>query len=141
MENFSQLKASGSAWISEPFYSGPGGYKICLVAGYDDSKGGHVSVSVKILEGENDYKLRWPLHGEITIQLLNWRENNEENNYEEMILDYKIRPTCGVVNVTCGWPAFVSHSDLIYNPHKNTEYLRNDMLLFKIVSVTIRKTT
>ena len=139
VKNFAQLKAENVTWTSEPFYSGPKGYKMELIVlpnGYNS----HISVLIKFLPGNFDESLKWPFRGEITIELLNWRENIEENNYEEMILNYALmKADCGKVNQDCGWPMFVSHDDLKYNHEKNTEYLYNDMLLFKIVSVTLRE--
>ena len=74
MTEYSKHKRDGDIWYSPPFYTGPGGYKMCLMVfanGYGDGAGTHLSVYVYLMKGEHDDKLTWPFRGDITIQLVN----------------------------------------------------------------------
>ena len=62
----------------EPFYTKPGRYKLGLQvisSGGSYGTGTHVCVCVYLKKGEYDESLNWPFNGEITLQLLNWRED------------------------------------------------------------------
>ena len=39
--------------------------------GDDTGEDNHVSVSLHMMAGEYDDNLKWPFHGEVTVQLLN----------------------------------------------------------------------
>ena len=143
MYNYNEHKRVGDQWFSVPFYSGIDGYKlyVCVDAdGYDTYKGTHVSVYVGIMEGENDERLQWPFNGEITIELLNWRE---DKGHVEKIIDHYNAPIDHRTRVTEGQRAlprgydFISFADLHYNPNNKTEYLHNDTLCFRVSKVII----
>ena len=143
MYNYNEHKRVGDQWFSVPFYSGIDGYKlyVCVDAdGYDTYKGTHVSVYVGIMEGENDERLQWPFNGEITIELLNWRE---DKGHVEKIIDHYNAPIDCRTRVTEGQRAlprgydFISFADLHYNPNNKTEYLHNDTLCFRVSKVII----
>ena len=62
---------SNDVWYSPPFYTHLGGYRICLgvhANGIGDGEGTHVTVAVHLMRGEFDDLLKWPFHGEVTIQ-------------------------------------------------------------------------
>ena len=69
--SYSAYKTANRNWISLPFYSGDKGYKLILVVW--PHTGG---VAIDLRKGEHDDSLKWPLTADITIQLLNWREDN-----------------------------------------------------------------
>ena len=78
MYNFSEHKRVGDAWMSESLYTKPCGYKLGLQvisSGGSYGTGTHVGVCVYLKKGEYDESLKWPFNGEITLQLLNWRED------------------------------------------------------------------
>lgn len=65
IENFEQYKRLDCRFRSEPFFSHPGGYKMCLLIfpnGAGSVKSDHVSVYVSILRGEYDDNLQWQDH-------------------------------------------------------------------------------
>ena len=146
MNNFSQHKSLEDPWYSPPFYSGAGGYKLQLrveANGYSSGKGTHLSVFVYLLKGENDEKLKWPFMGDLNIQLLNWRE---DEGHKEILLGHNSTPLGSLERVmkgeraACGmiYRRFVSHTDLLYNLEKNTKYLYNDTLCFRVSRVTLQ---
>ena len=145
MYNFSEHKRVADTWVSIPFYTGPDGYKLNLVVyadGYSTGTGTHVGVSVHLLKGENDESLIWPFNSEITVQLLNWRE--DKGHVEKIIDHYNASLKCRTRVIQgeeapsgCGEPDFISHSDLEYNANYNTEYINNDKLCFVISKIII----
>ena len=99
MSNFSQHKKVDDTWFSPPFYTENGGYKLQLVVyanGVGIGEGTHLSVFVYLMKNENDDNLKWPFGGDITIQLLNWRE---DKGHVEGILDNTIPDCCTRVTV------------------------------------------
>ena len=147
MYNFSEHKRVADIWESPELYSGPDGYKLQLEVcanGYSTGTGTHVGVSVRLMEGQNDEILKRPFNSEITIQLLNWRE--DKGHVEKIIdhynapLEYRTRVTQGDIIAPGGWgiPDFISHSDLEYNANYNIEYINNDILCFVVCKVIIR---
>ena len=145
MYNFSEHKRVGDEWKSTPFYTEPDGYKLMLVVdanGYSYGTGTHVGVRVGLMKGENDESLKWPFNSEITIRLLNWREDKGHvektiNHYMGAIED-RTRVTQGDI-APGGWgePDFISHSNLEYNVSYNTKYINSDKLCFVISKIII----
>ena len=145
MYNYNEHKRVDDTWYSAPFYSRINGYKLKLEVeanGGGAGKDTHISVSVRLMKGENDQTLMWPLNSEITIQLLNWRE---DKGYVEKIIDHYNLPIEARTRVTNGKAVpnakrltkFISHMELPYNADNNTEYLHNDTLCFRVSKVII----
>ena len=94
------------------------------------------------MKGEYDESLKWPFNSEITLQLLNWRE---DKGHVEKTIDHYNAPLEYRTRVTLedkapggqGKPDFISHSDLEYNANYNTEYINNDKLCFVISKIII----
>ena len=146
MYNFSEHKRIGDQW-SAPFYTGPDGYKITLrveANGAASDKGTHVSVYIQLMKSENDDILTWPFKCDITIRLLNWRENkghvektihfNDSANikHRKRVMEEGDTATTGL-----GYPKFIPHSNLYYNITNNTEYINNDILCFVVSKVIV----
>ena len=144
--NFTDYKKLNAKYYSAPFYSSSNGYKmqLCVVAnGHGKCEGTHVSVYVYLMKGTNDNQLKWPFTGDISIHLLNWRENNGHvkdiitfNDNASLISRSKViegdRAPIGF-----GRTNFIPHSELYYNPSNNTEYISSDTLCFLIGNVSI----
>ena len=135
---FSERKQSFKTYYSQPFYTHPQGYKLCLQVKANGSGNGldtHVSVFATLMKGEHDQHLQWPFTGKFIIEVLNWREDKEHHSMIlPIISDY------GFIRVTGqekygrsrGYHQFISHSSLPYNPTTNTEYLRDDCLRLRV---------
>ena len=81
MPQFSQHKRDGDQWYSQPFYSRPGGYKLCLrvdANGYASGEGTQISVYVYLMKGENDCQLPWAFEHDVTYGILNWKKDEKE---------------------------------------------------------------
>ena len=145
MHNFSEHKRVADTWVSPNFYSEPGGYKLKLEVdanGYSYGTGTHVSVTTFLMKGEYDESLKWPFNSEITLQLLNWREDKghveETINHYNASLKCRTRVTQGDTAPSgLGIPDFISHSDLEYNANYNTDYINSDKLCFVISKIII----
>ena len=108
--------------------------------GKHGDEGTHVSVYVYLMKGPNDDSLSWPFTGTVTVELLN---QLEDKNHDKKTLTFPAdgvasqRVVNGERGTGYGYPSFISHVDLDYNVSKNTQYLKDDTLVFKIVSVQV----
>ena len=92
MTDYSKHKESGDSWFSPPFYTSVGGYKMRLKVdanGIGPGKGTKISVFVQLLPGKHDDQLKWPLQGEVTVQLM---RQNRWSDWEKKILFRKTTP-------------------------------------------------
>lgn len=70
MRGFGHYRDRNKEWYSQPFYTWPSGYKLCMKVyanGYRDSWNTHFLVFVYIMRGENDATLHWPFEGKVTL--------------------------------------------------------------------------
>ena len=145
MSNYKEHKRVGDQWYSVPFYSTTNGYKLQLVVvanGVGPGKDTHLSVGVRLMKGENDENLQWPLNSEITIQLLNWREDKglveTINHHYNLPIEDRTRVVDEETTQRSQMKEqFVPNSSLLYNADNNTEYLHNDTLCFRVSKVII----
>ena len=148
MFDFEEYKRAGDGrdWYSPPFYTHPGGYKMCLrvrAGGQFNGRGTHVSVYIHLMHGEYDKSLHWPFQGAITVQLINWRREAAHVTYT---IHFDNKPefihTCWNVdegrNTTGrGIPQFIARSKLPCNVTSDTEYLRYNCLRFRVTHVEL----
>ena len=136
MPKFSQYRSSNQEWYSPPFYTHPGGYRMCITVdanGDDDGADTHVSVFACLMRGRNDDNLPWPFTGEVTITLLNQLE--DINHHSDKIAfphanDASKRVvTSDVASDGYGIPKLISRDKLAA---KNYQYLKDDALFFRI---------
>ena len=73
-------------------------------------------------------ELKWPFVGNVTYTLLNQLEDG--NHHTEIITFNTIRNAR--VNSRWGKPKFIPHSALTRDPVKNTQYLKDDKLFFRV---------
>ena len=68
IDHSSVRKAHNEQWMSPPFYTHYGGYKMCLSLypnGTQEAYGNHISVFFHMMSGEFDDHLKWPFPGAI----------------------------------------------------------------------------
>ena len=85
VDKFKYHKESEKEWVSEPFYTHPQGYKMCVevfISGLDTSKK-YLSLYTCVMKGENDDKLSWPFYGKLTVQLLNQKLDEHHHVFVE----------------------------------------------------------
>lgn len=150
MSSFVSWKVRDFSWLSPPFYSHKGGYKMSIrvdANGQGNGAGTHVSVSVDLMRGESDSYLSWPFEGIITLQLVNQRA--DAGHVERSIIfndSIDDVATGRVVNGELasagrGYARFIAHSALCYDQYKNTEYLKNDSLKLQVTRVEVCSST
>ena len=137
MPEFSRYKSSKQEWYSRPFYSHPGGYKMCVrvdANGYEDAADTHVSVFASLMKGRNDDNLPWPFTGEVTFTLLNQLADKNHHTFTYSLQqdsEAGWRVVDGKLAVTgFGQRTFISHNKL-YAPW-NCQYLKDDCLYIRI---------
>ena len=131
LPGYASKKEKNESFYSTPFYTHPGGYKMCInidANGYDDGKGTHVSVYTKFLEGRCDNQLHWPFLGTVTYELLN---QLGDDNHHRVVITHGVADNMRVGS-SRGYPKFVPHSSLGHNPATNTQYLLDDTLYFRV---------
>ena len=72
LQELGYLKQTNKKWMSKPFYTHPGGYKMCLnvfANGIGKGKNSHVSIFANLMKGDFDSELEWPFQGEIIVRL------------------------------------------------------------------------
>ena len=144
VDNFEKLKNDEREWHSPSFNTHVGGYKMCIrvtANGWGDGEGTHVSLAVYMMKGEFDSHLKWPLKGEITVELANQKEGGE--NHVKKPLEHTDpddrfqRVTDGdIAESGWGFSQFIAHSEL-YKPEEDKEYLLNDSLILNVTSVEV----
>ena len=135
MTGYNTRKATDNRFYSDSFYTSPGGYKMCIrvdTDGYGSDIGTHVSVFASLLEGAYDASLSWPFMGSVTFMLLN---QLADDNHHSKTLQYQNNEFAKVLQ-NWGYSQFISHSALSHDSVKNTQYLKNDTLYFR-VTVTV----
>ena len=146
MTKFVERKKNKEQWYSSPFFAFDGGYLMRIhiyAAGYGGVEGTHVSVYLQLMKGPHDDKLEqsghWPLRGIFTIELLNHynRLNDNVLPAAKIILYDYLRSWCSEKEVEDymnstghGYHQFVPHNIIFYK--RASEYLKNDMISFKI---------
>ena len=146
LTRYSEYKRTNSAWYSPPFYSRDKGYKLHLKVdanGNSSGKGTHLSLYVYLLKGEYDNQLQWPFNATITVQLLNWSEDNGHEKksipHHRAALEYRTRVTGRDRALSAwGYDQFISHSILESAAvSSDTRYINDDNVCFRIVNVEI----
>ena len=126
MTNFEQHTRDKDMWYSPPFYTHLKGYKMCILVKaneHSDCRGTHASVEVRVMKGEFDDQLKWPLKGSTTIRLLSQVNegyiqcgNNLVHTFDKITEEETEMARSRVIN------------DIILTSHTTlrAKYLRND---------------
>ena len=75
-----QGKVGRGSWYSDPFYSGPEGYKFKLkidTNGYGEARNTHLTAYLVQMQGEHDKDLQWPITVTVYLEMLNQRRNHD----------------------------------------------------------------
>jgi len=141
MSNFNQLKAKKTTWYSPPLYTHTHGYKFCTrvlpYGAYPDGYGTHVSVWLYSMSGEFDATLQWPAKFTITLQLLNQHRDKDHITVTKQFQWKKPgseRESAGPFTTR-----LIAHTDLELNAQKQTQYLKDDRLRFRITKIEAQK--
>ena len=97
--------------------------------GCGEGEGTDLSVFTAITEGKYDAGLKWPFVGKVTITLLN---QLEDKNHHTDIASFTAADKRTRTDAW-GKPQFIPHSALAHDPVKNTQYLKDDTLYFRVL--------
>ena len=138
IDNFQQEKAKKSFIESPPAYSEPNGCKFMLgvfPSGEYTHKGTHVSVGVYSVKGDHDAELKLPVKFTISLQLLNQHRNEDHHTRDiPCIVNWDRFGRGKNYSVGKNW-AFIPHAALEWNRDKQTQYLKDDCLKFRITKI------
>ena len=116
---------------------------MCIRVDANDSDAGtHVSVCVCLMRGEYDSRLVWPFRGDITIQLVNHK--NDHNHHERTMpfSDAAVasgvskRVTSGKRGNAWGYATFISHTD-VESSTRTRRYIINNRLTFRVTKLVV----
>ena len=131
------MKARELSVIYSPsIYTHPGGYKFELELYPNGDCNGystHVTVYVSSVKGDHDAVLKAPVKFTITLQLLNQHRDKDHHTRDIQ---------CDVINMkgVCyigGDYTFIPHTALEWNCDKQTQYLKDDCLRFRITKIVV----
>ena len=126
-----QVNERFGSWYSNSFYSRPGGYRFKL--NVDTNGEGnyttHLSAYLYLLPGDYDEHLQWPLKVTVHLTMINQRG---DHSHHECIgsVEYK-EPTLNE-EYECISSEFFPLAGLTYSAPRNTEYLRQNTIKFKL---------
>ena len=137
LTNYSLHKHGKTVWMCAPFFTSLGRYKMAVEvssSGEGTGKNTHVSVYIRIMRGEYDHNLKWPLSAKVTVQLISQVDRRQDYELTTPMYTWE-RVTDGVVGSGWGWDKFIAHERLEYNPSRNLDFLKNDRLNFRVLCV------
>ena len=143
LTHFNKHKQHKSPYFGDPFVTHENGYKMQLRVDANCDGHGHIGVYVYLMKGPMDDILLWPFHGDVVVELLNWIEDNGHHSGVIELSSNVSNSACSRVttgergNEGWGKSQFIKHSSLEYNPSKNTQYLQDDCLLFRVKEVIV----
>jgi TNF receptor-associated factor 4 len=129
---FDQRRLKNKAYSSPPFYTSANGYCMKIQVhpnGCGYGRGTHVSVYTRILQGKNDRELNWPFVGTLKIKLLNQLQDSKHHMKDVKPALQSFDVDTGTIR---GCAKFISHLALARDSVKNTEYLKDDTLYFRV---------
>ena len=127
------------------FYTHSSGYQMRIQFcpnGCGKGKGTHVSLYTQLMQSEYDDLLKWPFRGEITVQIVNQAGDHShvEKTFpynDETADDMAGRVTGKKIAKGWGFHHFLAHTDLEYNAAKKTQYLKDGIIIVRVVKVII----
>ena len=129
----------GKSFHSTGFYTKDKGYKMLLRIFPNSSSGrvhDYVEVGVRLMKGDHDDHLTWPVKGTLTVQLLN---QLSDSNHSEPVKFYFDGSSWACQRVTTGtkssystWSNSIPHNRLSYDADKKCQYLKDDCVFFRV---------
>lgn len=134
--NYESVKRRNASVVGQPMYTHPGGYKFRVEIwpnGVGIAEGTHISIDIVSLKGDYDAELKFPVTFTVSLQLLN--QYRDQDNYSKRIECYYQE---GDYNKEVGSEfEFILKNDLYWNAEKETQYLMNDVLRFRVTKIVV----
>lgn len=124
-------------WYSQSFYSGPGGYKLCLRAIGDGLilADCGINVGVYLMRGEYDERLVWPFRGKITVQVVNQSNDQKHQEWTFLFNDKSAISSCS--RVTLGERAKIGCMVTFVIHGFRKQYIKDDYVIFRVTKVLV----
>ena len=134
--NIKEAITKSQSIVSPSLYTHPSGYKFGLVVRpngplFSDGRGTHVAVLVYSAKGIHDDTLKFPARFTITLELLN--QHRDQDHYRKDIQCEMVKGASSTIGLNKKW---IPHADLVWNEEKQTQYLKNDCLTFRISKIS-----
>ena len=140
-----RVNNSGGNVFLPSFFSHSHGYQMCISVD-PNREGGcigtHISIFTSLMRGPYDDHLKWPFRGKITVQIVN--QAGDHSHVEKTIPYNDKAPEVSAGRVVGkkrsggrGFHEFIAYTDLEYNAKKKTQYLKDDIIIVRVVSVVI----
>lgn len=118
---------------SQPFYTSPTGYKMCLrlyLNGDGMGRGTHISIFFVVMRGEYDALLEWPFQNKVTLMLLNQRDHmvKSADTFAPDPSSSSFRRPISEMNIASGCPLFMSLEEF-----DRLGFVQDDCLFVKII--------
>ena len=140
MTDFQRYKKNKEQWCSQPFYTHPRGYKMCLKVNPDvNSEGNHIHVGCCMMRGDFDHLLKWPFEDSVAFEMLNQLEDSEHYRFTAVFCGESC--DCRVTDgerAKKGWGGRVAYDKLNYNPTRHCHYLKDNCLHFRVIHIVYR---
>ena len=141
---FSNRMINGTRCDGPPFYTHKRGYKMRLEVRPEQSGAdkGNLSIYARLLQGEHDSSLKWPMNVDLTVQLVNWAKNASHITkiikFGSAGLEYRTRvqESGGAASCSWGFGKFCSLGTLYTRLH-NVEYVEEDCIRIQVKGVII----
>ena len=137
MTGFEEYKREDEDWFSPHFYTHSGGYKMCLrvsANGDGSGKSTHLSVWICLVRGEFDDQLKWPFRGDITIVLLNQKQDKDHCAIVLPFNDAAGERSTRIIGKEFdkdGW----GYGQLLPHTELRPKYLKNDCIKLRIKNI------
>ena len=136
--NYESTKRRKASYMSEPMYTHPGGYRFRVEispGGVGMAEDTHLSVDVLSLKGDYDPLLNFPVIFTITLQLLN-QHSDQRHHQRNIECMYQVP---GNKNEIGSEFEYILDERLEWNPAKETQYLLNNFLRFRLTKVVFSR--
>ena len=103
-----------------------------------------ISLFARLLKGENDRNLKWPMNINLTIQLINWHKNSSHILYV-ICFTKAVSGACNQVmgtnkeaDLPWGTHKFCAHSTL-YEATRSVQYIEDDCIRLRVKSAIMQE--
>ena len=127
VEDCAEMKKKGETYRTNSFYTSSAGYRVGVNVSFSEGRT-HISTHLAVYSGDHDDKLSWPFIGCVTFTLLNQLENiNHYNTTLSIAAEDQL-----LAGYNIGYRECFPCSELGFDPVKNTQYLKDNALYFRV---------
>ena len=130
---------SRDSWLSQPFYTGDKGYKMCISVSSSNNNS-YTSVWALLMSGEYDSYLQWPIKGTLKLQLMNQCYDGNHADLVDIVFDgTDDNPCCkrvlvgNISHYGIPFDMFISNKCLAEDVWKRQHFCKHNTLYFKIL--------